>query len=45
MLEIVVHEIKGYCPVYKGGDRIVIDLDRQKGQCPSCNTDIPVFLG
>jgi len=25
MLEIVVHEIRGYCPVYKKGDRIVID--------------------
>ena len=25
MLEIVVHEIRGYCPVYKVGDRIVID--------------------
>jgi len=25
MLEIVVHEIKGKCPVYKVGDRITID--------------------
>lgn len=25
MLEIVVHEIKGKCPVYKVGDKIVID--------------------
>ena len=25
MLEIVVHEIRGYCPVYKVGDRITID--------------------
>ena len=25
MLEIVVHEIRGYCPVYKVGDKIVID--------------------
>ena len=25
MLEIEVHEIKGYCPVYKKGDKIVID--------------------
>jgi len=25
MLEIVVHEIKGECPVYKKGDRITID--------------------
>jgi uncharacterized repeat protein (TIGR04076 family) len=25
VLEIVVHEIRGYCPVYKVGDRIVID--------------------
>jgi len=25
MLEIVVHEIRGYCPVYKVGNRIVID--------------------
>jgi len=25
MLEIVVNEIKGYCPVYKVGDRITID--------------------
>ena len=25
MLEIEVHEIIGYCPVYKKGDKIVID--------------------
>ncbi len=25
MLEIVVHEIRGRCPVYKVGDRIMID--------------------
>ena len=25
MLEIIVHEIKGYCPVYKVGNKIVID--------------------
>ncbi len=25
MLEIVVHEIRGYCPVYKVGDSILID--------------------
>ena len=25
MLEITVHEIKGVCPVYKTGDRIIID--------------------
>jgi len=25
MLEIVVHDIKGKCPMYKTGDRIVID--------------------
>lgn len=25
MLEIVVHKIKGKCPVYKVGDKIVID--------------------
>ena len=25
MLEIEVHEIRGYCPVYKKGDRITID--------------------
>ena len=25
MLEIVVHEIRGFCPVYKVGDKIVID--------------------
>ena len=25
MLEIEVHEIRGYCPVYKKGDKIVID--------------------
>lgn len=25
MLEIVVHQIKGHCPVYKIGDKIIID--------------------
>lgn len=25
ILEIKVHEIKGLCPVYKKGDRIVVD--------------------
>lgn len=25
MLEIVVCEVRGYCPVYKVGDRIVVD--------------------
>jgi len=25
MLEIKVHEIKGFCPVYKKGDRIIVD--------------------
>ena len=25
MLEIVVHEIRGLCPVYKVGDKIVVD--------------------
>ncbi|HJH27456.1 MAG TPA: TIGR04076 family protein, partial [Methanophagales archaeon] len=25
MLEIVVQEIRGFCPVYKVGDKIVID--------------------
>lgn len=25
MLEIVVHEIRGRCPVYKVGDRIMVD--------------------
>ena len=25
MLEIVVHEIRGKCPVYKIGDRLIID--------------------
>ena len=28
MLEIVIHEIKGRCPVYKVGDKIVIDDPR-----------------
>ena len=28
MLEIVVHEIKGSCPVYKKGDRIIIEDPR-----------------
>jgi len=25
MLEITVHEIRGFCPVYKKGDKIIID--------------------
>ena len=25
LLEVVVHEIKGRCPVYRVGDRITID--------------------
>jgi len=25
MFEIVVHKIKGFCPVYKKGDKILID--------------------
>lgn len=25
MLEIIVHRIKGYCPVHREGDRITID--------------------
>ena len=38
MLEIVVHEIKGKCPVYKVGDRIVVDdpeivLDKTDALC------------
>ena len=38
MLEIKVHEIKGTCPVYKVGDRIVIDdprilLDKTDALC------------
>jgi uncharacterized repeat protein (TIGR04076 family) len=38
MLEIVVDEIKGHCPVYKLGDRIVIDgpeilLDESDALC------------
>ena len=38
MLEFVVHEIKGNCPVYKVGDRIVVDdpeivLDRTDALC------------
>jgi uncharacterized repeat protein (TIGR04076 family) len=24
MLEITVHDVKGHCPVYKVGDRIII---------------------
>lgn len=28
MLEIVVHQIRGRCPVYKVGDRMVIDDPR-----------------
>jgi len=38
MLEIKVHEIKGKCPVYKVGDRMVIDdpkivLDKTNALC------------
>ncbi len=38
MLEIVVAEVRGYCPVYKVGDRIVIDdpriaMDRPDALC------------
>ena len=38
MLEIVVHEIRGTCPVYKIGDRITIDdpkilLEKTDGIC------------
>ena len=40
VLEIVVHvhEIRGYCPVYKVGDKIVIDdpeivLERTEALC------------
>ncbi len=38
MLEIVVHEIRGRCPVYKVGDRIIIDepkilLDKTNALC------------
>jgi len=38
VLEIVVHEIRGYCPVYKVGDKIVIDdpeivLERTDALC------------
>lgn len=38
LLEIIVHEIKGYCPVYKKGDKIIIDdpeiiLDKTDALC------------
>jgi len=38
MLEFIVHDIKGRCPVYKKGDRIVIDspeiiLDKTDALC------------
>ena len=38
MLEIKIHEIRGKCPVYKVGDRIVIDdprisLDKTDALC------------
>lgn len=38
MLEIVVHEIKGKCPVHKVGDKIVIDgpkivIDKSDALC------------
>jgi uncharacterized repeat protein (TIGR04076 family) len=38
MLEIIVHEIKGHCPVFKKGDRITIEdpkiiLDKTDALC------------
>jgi uncharacterized repeat protein (TIGR04076 family) len=38
MLEIIVHEIRGKCPVYKVGDKIIIDnpeivLDKTDALC------------
>ncbi|MFW6142276.1 MAG: TIGR04076 family protein [Candidatus Saliniplasma sp.] len=38
MLEITVHEVKGHCPVYKEGDKIIvddpeIDLERTDALC------------
>ena len=38
MLELTVHEIKGYCPVYKQGDKILIndpeiDLENTDALC------------
>jgi uncharacterized repeat protein (TIGR04076 family) len=38
MLEIIVDEIRGYCPVHKLGDRIVIDgpeivMEKTDGLC------------
>jgi len=38
MLEIIVHEIRGKCPIFKVGDRIVIDgpriiLDKTDALC------------
>jgi len=38
MLEIKVHQIKGFCPVYKKGDRITVDdpeivLDKTDALC------------
>lgn len=40
-----------YCPnchqllIKRTGSRIEVILDTQKGQCSSCNTEIPIFLG
>ena len=49
MLEIVVHEIRGYCPVYKVGDKIVIDdpeMSFREDRCfmHTCNALIRVSL-
>jgi uncharacterized repeat protein (TIGR04076 family) len=43
MIEIEVHEIRGECPVYKEGDRIMIDdptlfLFRKKKTCAKRKT-------
>jgi len=48
MLEIVVHEIRGNCPVFKEGDKITIDdptlfLFRKKKTCAKRKTK-KVFL-
>jgi uncharacterized repeat protein (TIGR04076 family) len=48
MLEIIVHEIRGKCPVYKVGDKMVIDdptlfLFRKKKTCAKRKTK-KVFL-
>ena len=49
VLEIVVHEIRGYCPVYKVGDKIVIDdpeMSFREDRCfmHTCNALIRVSL-